>query len=236
MTHVFIPPKGHGLANLFIMLTDFFYNCPEGVVHESIKDYDMGRWLTFNFPITDRTDLPVYTGRIFFNPGVMEHVHPLIRKLVQPSPELEELLKRHSHLVEGVKLGVHVRRGASAPDSRKVVSRDEDTFASQAAVEQMVRMAENVQGPVFLASDSPMTKQYFPETCRTLDTRIAVVHGDVECNPDDRVGIFLDFFLLSKCPQVLVTGGNFPELPGISTFGYMAAVYGGARYLIIKNN
>jgi hypothetical protein len=235
MRKVFVPTN-HGLANVFIMLADFFYNNPDGLVHESIKNYDLGRWLTFHFELTDRTDLPVYESKIFINQFTMQHVHPLIRKLVSPSPELLELLEKHKHLIDNVKLGVHVRRGASAPDSRKVVSLESDKFASPAAVDQMVRMVENVNGPVFLASDSPMTKQFFSsENVRTLDTGIAVVHGDVECNPADRVGIFLDFFLLSQCPQIIVTGGNFPELPGLSTFGYMAAIYGNKRYIIVKN-
>jgi hypothetical protein len=185
--------------------------------------------------LTDRTDLPVYESKIFINQFTIQHVHPLIRKLVSPSPELLELLEKHKHLIDDVKLGVHVRRGASAPDSRKIVSFDSDKFASHEAVEQMIRMVENVNGPVFLASDSPLTKMYFPDNVRTLDTGIAVVHGDVECNPDDRAGIFLDFFLLSQCPQIIVTGGNFPELPGLSTFGYMAAIYGEKRFIIVKN-
>jgi hypothetical protein len=235
MSHVFIPPKGHGLANLFIMLCDFFHHCPDGVVHESIKDYEMGRWLTFNFPVTDRTDLPKYEAKIFINSFTVENVHPLIRKLVKPSPELEEHLKRHEHLVKDVSFGIHVRRGAHAPDSRKVVSRDEDTFASQKAVNEMIHLVKNASGPVFLASDSPMTKKLFPENARTLDTNIAVVHGDVECNASDRVGIFIDFFLLSKCPMLVVTAGNFPDIPGISTFGYMAAMYGGIKYHLVSN-
>lgn len=235
MRTLFIPPKGHGIANLFIMLADFFYNHPGGVVHESIKDFEIGRWLTFHFDTTDRTDMPTYEAKIFINPSTMEHVHPLIRNLVSPSPELTTLLEKHKHLIDGVKLGVHVRRGASAPDSRNIVSFDTETFASQEAVEQMIRMAESVNGPVFLASDSPMTKKYFPENVRTLDTGIAVVHDDVECKPSDRVGIFLDFFLLSQCPQIIVTGGNFPGHPGMSTFGYMAAVYGNKRFVIVRN-
>jgi len=234
MRKVFIPTN-HGLANVFIMLTDFFYNNPDGLVHESIKNYDLGRWLTFHFELTDRTDLPVYESKISINPFTIQHVHPLIRKLVSPSPELLNVLEKHKHLVDGAKLGIHVRRGAMASDSRKIVSLDSDKFASQEAVEQMIRMVENVDGPVFLASDSPMTKEYFPENVRTLDTGIAVVHGDVECNPDDRVGIFLDFFLLSQCPQIIVTGGNFPELPGLSTFGYMSAIYGDSRFIVVKN-
>lgn len=228
---MFIPPKGAGLANLFIMLTDFFFHNPDGVVHESIKDYELGRWLTFNFETTDRTDLPVYEGKIFINEFTTTKVHPMIRNLIKPSPELELLLEKHSHLISP--LGIHCRRGASALDSRQVVSRDEDTFASDEAVAEMVRMA--TAGPTFLASDSPLTKKVFPEHVKTLDVGIAVVHGEVECNASDRVNIFLDFFLLSKCSHLIITAGKYPILPGLSTFGYMAAVYGNREFIAICN-
>jgi len=237
MRTLFIPPKGHGIANLFIMLADFFYNNPGGVVHESIKDFEIGRWLTFHFDTTDRTDLPTYEAKIIINSFMAEHVHPFIRKLVSPSPELITILEKHKHLVEDAKLGIHVRRGASAPDSRKIVSFDTETFASQEAVDQMIHIVQSVNGPVFLASDSPMTKKYFPGNVRTLDTGIAVVHNDVECDPSDRVGIFLDFFLLSQCPQIIGTGGNFPKgHPGMSTFGYMAAIYGNKPCSMVSNS
>jgi len=228
---LFIPPKGHGLANIFIMLTDFFYNYPDGIVHESIRDFEIGRWLTLNFETTDRTDLPTYEAKIYINNFTIEHVHPLIRKLIKPSPELELLINEYSHLC--APLGIHVRRGASSSDSRKIVSRDEDIFASDEAVQKMVQMAK---GPTFLASDSPLTKKLFPPHVRTLDTEIAVIHGDVSCNARDRVNVFLDFFLLSACERIVVTGGDFPETPGyFSTFGYMAAIYGDSKFIIVKN-
>jgi hypothetical protein len=88
---------------------------------------------------------------------------------------------------------------------------------------------------VFLASDSPETKREF-YGARTLDTTIAVVHGMCPAAPTkDRRNVFVDFFLLSMCPRVFVTGGNFPGCPGMSTFGYMAAQYGGVPWEIVNN-
>ena len=223
---ILYPLKGHGFANTLIHLCDFFTEHPDGMVHESIKDFELGRWLTFNFPITDRTDLPVYKPRIYINNYTVLNVHPLVRKLIQPSDELQKIIDEHAHLVQGVQAGLHIRRGASAPDSRQVVERNEDLFANDATVETFRKISQTFT-PYFLASDSPVTKKLFP-TARTLDTTISVVHDRCPlASTTDRRNIFLDFFLLSMCPRVFCTGASqTPDAPGMSTFGYMAAIYG----------
>lgn len=227
------PAKGHGFANTLIHLCDFFTEHPDGLVHESINDFELGRWLTFNFPITDRTDLPRYTPKIFINSHTVRNVHPLIRTLIRPSGELQKIIDEHAHLVKGVKAGIHIRRGASAPDSRLVVERNEDLFAGDEALATFRKISET-WAPFFLASDSPSTKKMFP-TARTLDTTISVVHDKCPlASVTDRRNIFLDFFLLSKCPRVFCTGGSqTPDSPGLSTFGYMAAIYGNVEFSFI---
>lgn len=228
------PQKGAGFANTLIMLCDFFAHHPDGVVHESIKDYELGRWLTFHFPTTDRTDIPVYEPKIYINQITIQHVHPMIRKLVSPSPELESILKQHDHLVKDINAGVHVRRGASAIDSRVVVQKDTDVFANENAMKRFADIARTLK-PIFLASDSPETKKLFPGA-KSLDTTIAVVHDECPDAPEkDRRNIFVDFFLLSRCPRLYITGGNFPQLPGLSTFGYMAAIYGNVPFEVVSN-
>ena len=234
---IMYPRKGHGLANTLIYLTDFYKDrlVVEGVVHDSIGDYEVGRWLKFKFPTTSLTGIKsVYDPKIFINPRTIKDVHSLVRFLIEPSDELKEVLKEHASIIKGVSSGLHVRRGASAKDSRVIVEVDSDTFANDAAVGRFKSIAENF-GPVFLASDSPETKREF-YGARTLDTTIAVVHGECPTAPTkDRRNIFLDFFLLSMCPRVFVTGGNFPGCPGMSTFGYMAAQYGGVPWEIVQN-
>lgn len=227
------PIKGHGFANTLIHLCDFFTEHPDGMVHESIKDFELGRWLTFNFPITDRTDLPMYIPKIYINNYTVRDVHPLIRKLIKPSEELQKVIDEHAHLVDGVKAGLHIRRGASAPDSRNVVERNEDLFADDTAIAKF-KVLSDIMSPYFLASDSPETKKMFP-TARTLDTTISVVHDKCPlASTNDRRNIFLDFFLLSKCPRVFCTAGSqTPDSPGISTFGYMAAIYGNVEFTFV---
>jgi hypothetical protein len=227
------PMKGHGLANTLIHLCDFFANNPDGVVHESICDYEMGRWLNFKFPITSQICTRTYTPRIAINQFTITQVHPMVRKLIEPSAELEKLIESYAHLVKGVKYGIHIRRGSCAQDSRQTVENDGDVYADESALKIFKRISE--EGDVFLASDSPETKKLFPRA-RTLDTTIAVVHGNCPDLPTkDRRNVFVDFFLLSKCPKLYLTGGNFPNMPGLSTFGYMAAFYGDVPFEIISN-
>jgi len=234
---IMYPRAGHGLANTLIYLTDFYKDrfILDGVVHDSIGDYEVGRWLNFKFPTTSIDGIKtVYDPKIFINPQTIKDVHATIRNLIEPSDELKEVLKEYASIVKGVSSGLHVRRGASAKDSRVIVEVDSDTFANDAAVGRFKSIAENF-GPVFLASDSPDTKREF-YGARTLDTTIAVVHGACPAAPTkDRRNVFLDFFLLSMCPRVFVTGGNFPSCPGMSTFGYMAAQYGGVPWEIVQN-
>jgi hypothetical protein len=234
---IMYPQKGHGLANTLMHLCDFYKDrfVMDGVVHESIGDYELGRWLDFKFPTTSMTGIKsVYTPKIFINQHTLGKVFPLVRHLIAPSSELKDILEEHASLVHAVTAGLHIRRGASASDSRIVVEADTETFASDKAVAQFKMIAENF-GPVFLASDSPETKKNF-YGARTLETTIAVVHANCPDAPTkDRRNVFVDFFLLSMCPRVFVTGGNFPAHPGMSTFGLMAAIYGGAAWEMISN-
>ena len=198
-THVMMQPmKGHGLANVLIHLCDFFVNNPGGVVHDSFGDYELGRWLKFKFPMTSQVCTRTYTPRIAINHYTIQQVHPIVRKLIEPSAELNQLLDAHSSLVQGVDSGIHIRRGSCAPDSRKTVENDGDVYANERALEKFQQVAT---GDVFLASDSPETKKLFPRA-RTLDTTIAVVHGHCPDLPTkDRRNVFVDFFLLSRCPK-----------------------------------
>jgi hypothetical protein len=234
---VMYPRKGHGLANTLIYLTDYYHKNPlsTSVVNDSIAEYELGKWLDFKFPTTSMTGIKtVYDPKIFINTETIEKVHPMVRLLIAPSRDMIDLIEKHRHLINGVTTGMHIRRGASAKDSRVIVEVDTDTFANDAAVGRFKAVAENF-GPVFLASDSPETKKQF-YNARTLDTTIAVVHGSCPDAPTkDRRNVFLDFFLLSMCPRLLITAGNFPGVPGLSTFGYMAAQYGGIKWETVPN-
>lgn len=234
---VMYPVKGAGLANTLMHLCDFYtqHHIVTSVVNDSINEYELGRWLKFKFPYTSITGIKrVYEPKIYVNPHTLQNVYPMVRHLIEPSDELKPVLEEYSPLIKNVSAGLHIRRGASASDSRIVVEADTETFANEKAVLQFLSIADNF-GPVFLASDSPETKKEF-YSARTVDTTIAVVHGNCPDAPTkDRRNVFVDFFLLSQCPKVFVTGGNFPSHPGLSTFGLMAAIYGAKPFEMISN-
>lgn len=227
-------PRYAGFANLMIFLCEFFYEYPDGVAHESFRDYEVGRWITFNFPTTSQTGMKrVFEPYIYINDFTIRNVHPLIRKLIKPSPELEALLAEHHYLIDGVTMGVHVRRGWYSEDCRsRDPNKEENSFADDKALEIFKLLARESGGPVFLASDSTVVRATFPNA-RTLDT--TVPHHVEQGDTTDRRNVFVDFFLLSMCPKLLLTYGHFPKLPGISTFGYMAAQYGDVPYEFIPS-
>ena len=46
--------------------------------------------------------------------------------------------------------------------------------------------------------------------------------------------VYLEWFLISMCPKVYLTGGR-TDLVGFSTYGYTAAIYGSKPFEIIFN-
>lgn len=223
---LYIPPKKDcGFANRLIHLTDFFNRFPNGVVHESIKDYGVGRWFDLHFPLTSETmSTCIVTPDIYINPDTFSRVHSRISTLVTPNKELQDALERHAvHLLDGVKIGLHIRRGLFSSDhlSEEIVG-----FASDASVCEFKKISE-LNNPVYVASDSESLKKEHFSKCRYLDAPITSILSD------DKLNTFLDFLLLSKCPVVYGTGGD-ANGGGISSFGYMAACYGRSQLHLIK--
>jgi hypothetical protein len=226
-----------GLANLLGLLCDFFYNNPTGVVHESFGQYEMSRWVKFHFPTTSQTGLKnVYKPNFVINDHYMERVHPILKSLISPSDELRAVLNEYTHLIDGVQVGMHIRRGWLAEDCRtNGCCHPGLGYADDEAIDTFKKIYDQVGGEVYLASDSPSLKAEFP-LARKLETEIAGHTIETTFTEESRRNVFIDFFLLSMCPKLVVTGGNFPELPGISSFGYMAAHYGGAPFRFVINS
>lgn len=226
-----------GLGNLLGLLCDFFYHNPTGVVHESFGQYEMSRWLKFHFPVTSQTGLKnIYKPNFVINDYFIEHVHPILKGLISPSDELRPDLDARMGLLEGVQVGMHIRRGWLAEDCRtNGCCHPGLGYADDGAIESFKKIYDQVGGAVYLASDSPSLKAKFP-LARKLETEIAGHTVETSHTEESRKNVFLDFFLLGMCPMLVVTGGNFPELPGISSFGYMAAHWGGVPFKFIVNN
>lgn len=210
-TPLYIPPKECGFANRLIHLTDFFTKFPNGIVHESIRDYGVGQWFDFSFPLTTETEsTKIVQPNIYI--GNLE-IHSRISSLVKPNKKLIEEFHKYANLIQGVRAGLHIRRGLSSKDylDGEIVS-----FANDNTVAEFEEIAKHL-APVYVSSDSEsLKKEHFSE-CRTLHAPVASIFSN------DKLYTFIEFLLLSYCPVVFVTEGG---QGGVSTFGYMAACYG----------
>ena len=213
-----------GLGNLFIWLSQLT-NEP---VSDRLLANHRGKYLKFknvnivpddpNVPDSERPP-------ILLNPWFTQNVHPKCRDKVEPTPLLNQLLDQHRHLVEGVTCGIAIRTNWMHAEHVPRIS--------QSALDQFENIISQV-GPVFLACDDLDLKRKlaakYPQV-RYIDQPFVLTDN---ANQDDRPTPYLEFFLLSQCPFLFLTGGN-KDFSSFSTFGYMAAVYGGVQTLVIWN-
>jgi hypothetical protein len=196
--------------------------------------YEYDRWLKFKFPMTRVTGFTrSFKPGIAINSFTARFIHPIVRQLIEPSDEMKQVIKDHEHLVSGVTAGLQIRCGNLFPDSARTVDTKNDMFANNTAIEKF----KSIEGPVFIASDSPMLKLQFPGA-KTLDTEISVLHkGAPEASKLHRRNVFLDFFLLSKCRVLFITAGDPCDRGALfSTFGYMAGMYGRCKLILVSND
>lgn len=235
-----VPKPGFG--NLLILLSVCKSN---GVkyVHKDIFDYEFGNCFTVHgFTITDQDGrcphLPVY-----INQENRNTVHTLCRDIVKPTAHLMYLVARHSHLLDGVTLGVNIRRGNWSADSTQFAGSTDPKFyfCSDAGLEKFKHFIGANQGRVYVTSDSPSTKRHLKDIFGDKVTMLDTEYTHTAEQTDETVqtvknlqDVYLSWYLLSMCPGVLVTAGRGDSV-GFSTFGYMAAIYGGKPLHFVFN-
>ena len=247
------------IGNLGMKLATFLTWCNQNGYKPLVDDafFKYSRHLALRPTIPSATDGPgvVVPGQcsinsfFHFNP---ENVRNL-QQIIQPTKELEARIDLAYANIKKCKAGFHIRRGLNAPDS---VHLGFLPFASQKAVDAMIQEAKKIKGKVFVASDSPMTKEYVTKqlgedkvvtfdwtpgfTADEHSQKVKVKNEDV----DKKLNSYVEWFLLSKCPTVYITAGgvqgrNVPQgtEEGItSTFGYSAAMYGGKIPIYVFND
>jgi Zn ribbon nucleic-acid-binding protein len=243
---------GNVLMCICYLLAECNYENTKPYVHESINKVLRG--VDFSgFEITSDMDMKRCEPKIFLNQKFFNSVHrPFMRKIIKPTEQMQKLIEQNKHLVEGVKCGFHIRRGAFSKDSSQIGchGREEDGsikpayFASEEALQKFEKIVDVVPGRIYIASDSKSLKEWFkakfgPEKITYLDTDIALTYNcDVIGNgdhtkDDDRLNCYLDWFLLSMCENLYLTGGK--DGMDMSTYGYTAAVYGECGINFITN-
>lgn len=240
---MFVTPENMGWGNVTMCLTDYVYhNIPSAVVYKpTFTDA-----VQFKVPVkwVDTVQEPVYTPRIVINSYFIEQIHSKMSDIFEPSPKLQELIDQYKHLVDGCVAGMHIRRGAFSEDSSKMGCHGVGKpayFANDKALHDFKNILKNQSGKFFIASDSPSTKKQFVEEfgdkVRILDINPVLsydctVHHDAP--QGDKITSYLEWFLLSMCTFLIITGGN-NDMTDFSTFGYSAACYGRKPFYLIKN-
>lgn len=215
---------GAGLGNLFIWLSQLDDKTP---VSSKIYDGYRGKYLEFtNLNIVD--DDPNVTSLkvpdIYINPHNFNKVHPVCRTKVKPSKILEEIIHKNLHLVRDVDCGIAIRTF--------------DKYAGNIADEYTFSCYEHIinnSNKVFVACDNLEYKlklnEKYPGKINFINEENVHVNNDTKI---DSPTPFLEFFLLSLCPFLYITGGP-KDMTKFSTFGYMAVVYGQVPFDIIWN-
>jgi hypothetical protein len=232
------------IGNLSLsMATHAFRSIGKPQFHSDCLLYGKNRLL--EIPYVVDTDVPVNSGHGYIT-GFVHLQYPLIgqvmNRIIQPTELLKGHIDRYWAYIRDCVAGFHIRRGLSAEDSKQFGYLP---FASDKAVDSMVKEALELDAPVYMLSDSVSTKEYFKSRVPkaiTLDIEIGFTADEhsqkmdvFDENFESKMNSMAEWFLLSKMPKVYMTAGgingrNVDETveEGItSTFGYTAALYGG---------
>lgn len=224
-----------GWGNTIIQVADFLVAC---VREQKEPHFSEPIPCVNNISISTDPEEELYKANIYINNFTFNYVHPVIRQVVSPTPEIVKLLHQNQH---GCTVGLHIRRGNYGPDSKALDDgtphEDAAWFCDDMTLQKFIQVIENSSEPVFLCTDSmylrgELLKQY-PEKVKVSGID-KVVHSRV-CDGGDTVDMFVDWFLLAQCKKVYITAGD-TQLKGFSTFGYTAAVYGGAQIEMVFRN
>jgi hypothetical protein len=113
----------------------------------------------------------------------------------------------------------------------------EVNFCTDECLDKFFDIMNKTNGNVFITSDCHEVKKLFKEKwndrVRILDE--PSVHTSSSVKDSDPKYPILEFFILSKCPFIYVTGGDPTTGMSISTYGYMAAIYGKKPYYLVTN-
>lgn len=233
-----------GFGNLLILLSDCWDTCKS--IHRNVYErFELNNCVAFpEHTITDEEgDHP--PAKIIINSWTMESIHPLISQIVKPTDYMQDMINQHAHLLEGVTAAVHIRRGSHSRDSTQFKDLKDKSFfhCSDKGLAKFQKVIENTPGKVYVASDSneikELLKQKYGDKIRTLDTEFAITavqDATTTQTAKNLQNAYLEWFLLSMCPTVYVTGGQEPrDLTGFSTYSYTAALYGKNPFHLIFN-
>lgn len=214
-----------GLGNLFIYLSQIDDKTP---VSSKIYDGYRGKYLEFtnlNIIEDDYSMESIKTPDIYINHYTSKNIHTRCRQKIKPSKLLIDIIENYKHLVEDIECGIAIR--TYDPNCGYIA--DEHTLQT------FENIIKNSSKKIFIACDN---LEYKLKLNEKYPNKINFING--ECihinnhNTIDSPLPFLDFFLLSMCPLLYITGGP-KDMTKFSTFGYMASIYGNVKANVVFN-
>ena len=246
-------PESMGWGNIVLCLSDILVQYGEIQIHSSLLDVARGVDFAPCIHFVDTLSDDVCEPRIFINSEYRQHVHRNIPLFIRPSTEVQKRLDSFIPSLADVTFGLHIRRGAYSLDSANVGCHGIDSdgqvipayFASDTALDKFKEIVKDAPGKVFLASDSKEVKQKFKDLFGdkivlydvknvVLTYRCEMIKNH-DVHDDDRLDCYVEWFILSMCPQLYITRGDPDASNGISTYGYSAGCYGYKDVHFISN-
>ena len=240
MTPVVYKHNGTGFGNLVILMADCQDKCH--LIHEDVLKYELGNCISIgHFHLTSIEGTHPECN-IYINDHTVNNIHPRIRSFISPTEYMKSMLNDRVHLLDGVSACVHIRRGSYSKEGIAQGHDPEYYYCSDSGLAKFEDIIRNEPGRIYLASDSAEVKQNmknkFGNKIVTLDTSFACISTRHDADQYERKAlqdIYLEWFLISMCPKVYVTGGR-TDFVGFSTFGYSAAIYGAKPFGIVFND
>lgn len=222
-------PSTGGIGNLFIHLTQ----C------ENVSDtiYNGKRNLYFNIinlnVVHDEEFMPDQKTEIYIG----HPIHHRIRDILRPTEYMKNLITENKHLIDDVSFAFQIRRSGLAKSMNVLKEPTKElNYCTDEALLKFFNIMDHTSGNVFVTSDCYEVKKVFqqrwPDRVRIFDEPSVHTSSSVESDPCVPI---LEFFLLSMCPFVFVTGGDPNHRIYMSTYGYMAAIYGNKNFTFVFN-
>jgi hypothetical protein len=231
-----------GFGNLLILLSDCHDTCK--YIHKNVYEgFELSNCVALKgYTVFDGDEGGHPPAKIIINTWTMSSVHPRICDFVEPTPHMKTLISQHIYLLDGVTAAIHIRRGAFSSDSTQSKEVNPTHFhCSEQGLLKFESIIQKTAGRIYLASDSrqlkTQLKQKYGDKLTMLDTDFAVTAKQDDTTTQtvkNLQDVYLEWFLLSMCPLIYITGGN-NDLIGFSTYSYTAALYGKKKFDVVFN-
>jgi hypothetical protein len=250
---MFRPKPDCAIGNLSICMATHYLNTGgRGTFHPDVYAHGRDRMFTFDRVSGEgvENDQSCINGFLHLR---YPDIGAVMKLLIKPSPEMEEMIQGVTDTLEPCVAGFHIRRGTYAEDSERFAF---FPTASDEAVDAMVKRALELDAPVLVISDSVSTREDFKRrvpkaVCLDLDIGFTACEHSQNCDDEVReedvqlkMNSALEWFALSRMREIYTTmggvcGRNVPEgtPEGISSsFGYSSALYGGVLPHYVYND